>query len=116
MRPTPKLLQAVLPFEGKGLLTPAPLGDSINYRVPADMRGQLIYFRAGNSLADLVCVSLTRDGALFRQFPIGARASVHIPLAVIEDLEPGTIVEFFLAAPEGARGVIVLDVGLVEID
>lgn len=116
MRPTPRLLQAALAFTGKGLLQPSALGDAATYRVPADRRAQLIYFRAGNSLDALVCVSLLRDGHLLRYFPIGAQASVHIPLAVIEDLEPESLLEVHLAAPDRAKGVIILDVGLVEID
>jgi len=35
---------------------------------------------------------------------------------VIEDLEPDNVLEVHLAAPEGAEGVIFLDIGLVEID
>ena len=66
-------------------------------------------------LDQLVCVSLLRDGALLRLFPIGAKNSVHSPLAVIEDLEPNSVLEVQLAAPAGAEGVIILDIGLVEI-
>ena len=116
MRPRAKFIQAALPFVGQGLLNPKSLGKSAAYSVPSDQRAQLVYFRGGSSLADLVCVSLLRDGALLRLFPIGAKSTVHIPLAVIEDLEPGSVLEVQLAAPTGAEGVIFLDIGLVEVD
>lgn len=112
----PRFLQASLPFEGRGLTSPFSLGPHISYSVPAGARAQLIYFRAGNSLDALVCLSLTRDGAVIRHFPIGAKASLHVPLAVIEDLEAGSLLEVMLAAPEGAQGHVIFDIGLMEVD
>ena len=56
-----------------------------------------------------------KDGKVFRIFPIGAKASVHVPLAVVEDLFPESKVEVFVAAPEGVGGHVVLDIGLIEI-
>ena len=38
-----------------------------------------------------------------------------MPLAVVEDLFPDTKLEIFFAAPEGAAGTVVLDIGLMEI-
>lgn len=95
---------------------PSSLGESTTYRVPPDQRAQLIYFRAGNSSDELICVSLLRDGQLLRYFPIGARSSAHIPLAVVEDFEPESLLEVYLAAPQGATGVVFLDIGLVEVE
>ena len=112
----PRFIQASLPFEGRGLTSPFTLGPDSSYRVAGGMRAQLIYFRAGNSLDELVCLSLTRDGAVIRHFPIGAKASVHVPLAVIEELEPGSLLEVTLAAPDGARGHVIFDIGLMEVD
>jgi nitrite reductase/ring-hydroxylating ferredoxin subunit len=45
-----------------------------------------------------------RDGKPMRLFPIGARASTHVPLAVVEDIAPETLIEVFVAAPEGVAG------------
>jgi assimilatory nitrate reductase catalytic subunit len=50
-----------------------------------------------------------------RYFPIGARASTHVPLRVVEDLLGDTKVELHLAAPEGAIGSVVIDLGMVEV-
>jgi hypothetical protein len=116
MYPTAKFLQAVLAFEGKGLQHPFPLGKGAVYVAPADKRAQLIYLRAGQSLGELIYLSLVRDGRMVRLFPLGAKASMHVPLAVVEDIEPEGKLEVFLAAPEGAQGTVVFDIGIVEVD
>ena len=115
METTPRCLNGVFGFTGRGLAAAAPLDASLVYTVPADRRSQLIYFRAGNSADALIALTLMRDGKPMRTFPVGAKASVHVPLAVVEDLFPDNRVEVFVAAPEGASGEVVLDVGLLEI-
>jgi assimilatory nitrate reductase catalytic subunit len=60
-------------------------------------------------------VVLVRDGVPMRYFPIGARASIHVALAVVEDLDDGTVLELHLAAREGLTGTVVVDLGLVEV-
>jgi assimilatory nitrate reductase catalytic subunit len=59
---------------------------------------------------------LTRDGKPLRYFPIGAKASVHVPLAVVEDIFPESKLEVLVAAPEGVTGTVVVDFGLLESD
>jgi hypothetical protein len=115
METVPKFLQGVIPFEGAGLDKPMPLSAALVYVAPTDKRAQLIYFRAGNSSAELICLSLMRDGKLMRLFPIGAKADSHVSLAVVEDLAPETRLEVFVAAPPGAAGMVILDIGLMEI-
>jgi hypothetical protein len=111
----PKFLQGVYRFTGAGLNQPAPFQPAITYRVPSDKRSQLLYFRAGNPAEDLIYVLFLRDKKPMRYFPVGAKAGTHVELAVVEDLEPETLLEVLVAAPEGLSGSIVLDVGLVEI-
>ena len=115
MHSTPRFLQGVFPFEGKGLDRPAPLGAELSYVVPDGVTAQAVYFRGGNGAAELVCVFLVRDGAPMRYFPIGAKGDVHVPLRVVEDLVSGTAVELWLAAPAGVTGTVIVDLGLVEI-
>lgn len=110
---TPRILTGVHAFTGAGYGKPAPLG--VSYAVPGDRRAQMVYFRAGNSSAEMVSVMLTRDGAPMRMFPIAAKGAIHVPLAVVEDLQPDTKLDLLVAAPEGAGGTLVLDLGLVEI-
>ena len=111
---TPRLLQGVYDFTGKGLDAPLAI-DGLTYTVPPGAVGQPVYFRGGNSTAELICVVLTRDGAPMRYFPIGARASTHVALAVVKDLEDGSVLEVHLAAREGLTGTVVIDLGLVEV-
>jgi hypothetical protein len=111
----PRMLQAVCAFEGQGLQQLLPLAQPLGFTVAKDRRAQLIYFRAGNSTDELIYLVLTRNGAPMRYFPIGARGAAHTPLAVIEDILPGTHLEVLLAAPAGVAGTVVVDVGFLEI-
>jgi assimilatory nitrate reductase catalytic subunit len=100
---------------GLGLEKPVPIDDAMHYVVPFGSTAQAVYLRAGNSSAELVVVVLFRDGVPMRYFPIGARASLHVPLRVVEDLDGGTELDLRLAAAEGATGSVVIDFGLVEV-
>ena len=108
----PAFIQGIFAFTGGGYDAPVTL---TSYTVPADKRAQLIYIRAGNSTAELICLSMLRDGAMMRLFPVGAKAADHVSLAVVEDIHPDTRLEVAVAAPAGVSGVVILDVGLVEI-
>jgi len=112
---TPRFLQGVFTFEGKGLDRPAPIDPALSYVVPDGVTAQAVYFRGGNASAELICVVLVRDGKPMRYFPVGAKGDVHVPLRVLEDLPGGTTVELWLAAPDGLTGTVIVDLGLVEI-
>lgn len=111
----PTFLQGAYPFEGVGPDKPAPLHPDLTYTVPPGVTTQPLYFRGGNSTAELVSVVLVRDGAPMRWFPLGAKADTHVALAVVEDLDEGTVLELHVAAPEGLTGHVVVDLGLVEV-
>ena len=115
MQSTPRFLQGVFGFEGKGLDRPAPIAPELSYVVPDGLSTQAVYFRGGNAAAELITLVLVRDGRPMRYFPIGAKGDVHVPLRVVEDLTSGTTVELWLAAPAGVAGTVVVDLGLVEI-
>jgi hypothetical protein len=115
MEATPRFLNGVYPFAGKGYDKPAALNGTLAYAVPADKRAQLIYLRAGNSSSEMIYLTLMRDGKPMRYFPIGAKCSEHVPLAVVEDLFPETKLDVVLAAPSGVSGHLVVDIGLLEI-
>jgi hypothetical protein len=112
---TPRFLQGAFTFDGKGYDSPALLDGSLRYVVPAGSITQPVYFRGGNSTDELVSVVLMRDGAPMRYFPIGAKGDVHVPLRVVEDLIADTVIEVFIAAPDGVSGTVFIDIGLVEI-
>jgi len=111
----PQFLQGVFAFQGAGYHKPALLDPSLAYVVPADKRAQLIYLRAGNSSDDMVFIALMQDGKPVRLFPVAARGATHVPLAVVEDLQPDTRIELRLAAPTGGAGTAVIDLGMIEI-
>jgi hypothetical protein len=111
----PQFLQGTYPFVGAGYEKLGPLSDKLVYRVPSDKRTQLIYLRAGNSCTEMVYLVLMRDGQPMRYFPITAKGAEHVPLAVVEDIFPETRLEVFFAAPSGAEGTLVIDIGMLEI-
>jgi hypothetical protein len=115
METTPRFLNGVFQFEGRGLTAPALLHPSLTYTVPSDRRAQLIYFRAGHSADALVNLVLLRAGKPMRMFPLGAKGAMHVPLAVVEDIFPETVLELHIAAPPGVSGEVVVDIGLMEV-
>ena len=112
---TPRFLNGAYAFTGAGYDRPSLLDPALVYVVPADRRAQMIYLRAGNSSGGLVALTLMQNDQVARIFPVGAKASVHVPLAVVEDLQPDTRIEVFCAAEPGASGTVVLDLGIIEI-
>ena len=114
MHSTPRTISGVFPFEGAGMDKPAPVSPELSYVVPEGVVSQALYFRGGNSSDELVSLVLMRDGVAMRYFPIGAKADVHVPLRVVEDIDGGSAVELRLLAPEGLTGTLVVDLGLVE--
>jgi len=114
---TPWFLQGIYRFEGAGLDAPFLLDPSLTYTVPPGSSTQPVYFRGGNSCAEMVYVTLVRDGVAVGYFPIAAKGATHVSLRVVEDLLSDTVIEVFAAATQGVTGslVVVVDVGLVEI-
>jgi len=111
----PVFLQGIYEAVGAGADKPALLHPSLTYTVPPGVTTQPLYFRGGNGTDELVTVVLARDGLPMRYFPIGAKAAVHVQLAVVEDLDEGTVLELQVAAPDGLAGTVVVDLGLVEV-
>lgn len=107
-------LQGIFPFEGIGMEKPVPLHGDLAHFVPDGVVNQTLYFRGGNSSSELIAVVLMRDGVPMRYFPIGAKGDVHVPLRVVEDIDGGSMIELFIAAPAGVRGSVVVDLGMVE--
>jgi assimilatory nitrate reductase catalytic subunit len=110
-----RFLQGIYQFTGTGIDKPAPLDAALSYVVPDGSVAQALYFRGGNTADELIALVLMRDGVPMRYFPMGAKADVHVPLRVVEDLEGGTAIELYIAAPEGLTGSVIVDVGLVEV-
>lgn len=111
----PRFIQGVFAFEGRGLERPEPLQPLARHTVARDRRAQLIYFRGGNSSPELIYLVLRQNERPIRYFPLGAKAGAHIPLAIVEDIQPEALIDLLVAAPEGLRGSVLLDIGLMEI-
>ncbi|WNG85565.1 molybdopterin oxidoreductase [Mycobacterium sp. ITM-2016-00317] len=111
---TPQFLQGAFTFEGGGYDKPVPI-DAPRYVVPAGAVTQPVYFRGGNSTEEMITVVLFRDGVPMRYFPIAAKGATHVALRVVEDLLGDTVLELYVAAPDGVKGTVMLDLGLVEI-
>ena len=107
-------LQGIFPFDGAGLEKAVPIHSQLSHFVPDGVINQTLYFRGGNSSAELITVVLMRDGVPMRYFPIGARGDVHVPLRVVEDIDGGSLIELRLLADTGVSGSVVVDMGMVE--
>ena len=108
-------IQGLFSYVGSGLGNPIPFTSPVMYIVPPDKRAQTIYFRAGNPSPEMIYVVLTRRGHPMRYFPVGAKGAIHVPLAVLEDIPPGTPVELLVGAPQGTESSLLIDVGFMEI-
>jgi hypothetical protein len=115
MLENPRFIQGVFVFEGRGLERPEPLRPEASYKAPSDRRAQLVYFRGGNSAPEMVYVVLRQNERPMRYFPIGAKSATHVPLAIVEDILPEARVDILLAAPDGVKGTLMLDIGLMEV-
>ena len=108
---TPVLLQTIVEFEGRGLTEPMPIG--LSYVVRDGHTAGMFYFRAGSTVSGMVNVSILRDGKLMRYFPMAPNSTIHVSLAIVEELPERTHIEV-LAAGEGS-GTLILDVGYLEV-
>jgi len=113
---SPKFLQGVFPFAGRGMFDAAPLDDTLVYTVPDGKTAEVVYFRAGNLSDDLIYFSLTRNDQSIRYFPVGPKGDVHVSLAVVEPHFAGERLGICLAAPRGLAGTVIVDMGIVEIE
>lgn len=116
MHETHKFFIGMFAFEGRGLETPVSLEPKAVYTVPPDKRAQFIYGRIGNPTAEFLYVALQRDSKSMRLFPCGPKSGIHVPLAIIDDCLPGSIVELKIAAPAGLAAKVMIDVGFVEFE
>lgn len=115
MLETPRFIQGMFAFEGRGLENPTSFTPKLTYQVPGDKRAQFVYCRVGNPTPEFLYVVMNRDGQPMRLIPCGAKAGIHVPLAIVDDILPDTVLEITVAAPERLVAKLMIDVGLVEI-
>jgi hypothetical protein len=112
---TPKFVQGVFVYKGRGLSESVPLTPTARYKVSFDKRAQLIYLRAGNSVDSMIYLALYKSDKPMRFFPIGAKGAIHVQLAIVEDIDPESELELRVGAPDGVEGVVLVDLGLLEL-
>ncbi len=107
---TTVLLQTITDLEGEGLDSPKELG--LSHTVSHGCTAGVQYVRAGNTAGGMANVTLLRNGKVMRYFPVAAGGAVHMPLAIVGELRPGTKIEV-VAASEGS---LTLDIGILEVN
>jgi assimilatory nitrate reductase catalytic subunit len=111
---TPRFLQGVFPFVGRGIYESEAVEHDLEYVVPDGHRARVLYVRLGNHALGLIYLTLTANGSPIRYFPVGPQGALHIPLAIQEAHPAGTKLTFSLAAERGVSGTLILDVGIEE--
>ena len=108
---TTVLLQTITTVEGVGLDSPSPL--NLTYTVPQGCTAGVQYVRAGNAAGGMVNITLLKDGKAVRYFPISAGGATHVPLSIVDELQPGTGIS--VAATGEGSGTLILDIGVLEV-
>jgi len=109
---TTVLLQTISEIEGEGLHAPQPL--NLSYTVPQGCSAGVQYVRAGSTVTGMTNVTLLKNGKVMRYVPVAAGGVIHVPLAIVDDLQTGTEIEV-VAAAEGS-GTLILDIGVLEVN
>lgn len=109
---TTVLLQTITAIEGEGLDSPKSL--NLTYTVPQGCSAGVQYVRVGSTVTGITNITLLKNGKVMRYVPVAARSTVHVPLAIVDELRPGTGIEI-VAAAEGS-GTLILDIGILEVN
>ena len=106
------LLQTITDIEGEGIDSPQDL--NLTYSVSQGCTAGVQYVRAGNTTEGMINITVFKDGKAMRYVPVAAGGAIHVPLAIVDELQPGTEISITVAA-EGS-GKLILDVGFLEVN
>ncbi len=109
---TTVLLQTIADIEGEGLDSPQPL--NLSYAVPQGCTAGVQYVRAGSTVQGMANITLLQNGKVMRYVPVAAGGAMHVPLAIVDELRPGTEISISVAAQ--GSGKLILDVGILEVN
>ncbi len=112
---SPRFLQGVFPFIGAGITERVVLAPEAEYTVPEGHKAEVLYLRAGNHTESLIYLTLCANGRPLRYFPLGKSEATHISLAIVEAHPAGTRLSLQISAPRGEEGLVIVDVGLLEL-
>jgi hypothetical protein len=110
---TTVLLQTITNVEGEGLDSPSQL--DLSYTVSQGCTAGVQYVRAGSTLPGMLNITLLQNDKVMRYVPVAAGSAMHVPLAIVDELQPGTEISIAVAAEEGS-GTLILDVGILEVN
>jgi hypothetical protein len=86
-RYTTVLLQTIIDIEGEGIDSPQDL--NLTYSVSQGCIAGVQYVRAGNTTEGMINITVLKDGKVMRYVPVAAGGAMHVPLAIIDELQPG---------------------------
>ena len=112
MANTTVLLQTITNIEGEGIDSPQDL--NLTYTVSQGCTAGVQYVRAGNTTEGMINITVLKDGKAMRYVPVAAGGAMHVPLAIVDELQPGT--EFSIAAAAVRSGTLILDIGILEVN
>ena len=96
---TTVLLQTITDIEGEGIDSPQDL--NLTYSVSQGCTAGVQYVRVGTTTKGMINVTVPKAGKAMRYVPVAAGSAIHVPLAIVDDLQPGTEI-FIAAAGEGS--------------
>jgi hypothetical protein len=109
---TTVLLQTITDIEGEGIDSPQDL--YLTYSVSQGCTAGVQYVRAGNTTEGMINITVLKDGKAMRYVPVAAGGAIYVPLAIVDELQPGT--EISIAAAAKGSGKLILDVGILEVN
>lgn len=112
---TPRFLQGAFPFVGAGITERVSLSNEAEYTVPESRTAEVLYLRAGNHTGSLIYLTLCANNRPIRYFPLGNGEAIHIPLAIVETHPAGTTLSLQISAARGEEGLVIIDLGLLEL-
>ena len=71
-------------------------------------------FRVGNTTEGTINITVLEDGEVMRYVLVAAEGAMHVPLAIVDELQPGT--EISITAAAERSGKLTLDVGILEVN
>ena len=111
----PRFIQGTFPFVGAGITERVSLAPDAEYTVPKGRQTEVLYLRAGNHTESLIYLTLCANGRPIRYFPLGKSEAMHIPLAIVEAHLAGTHLSLEISATRGESGLVIVDVGMLEL-
>jgi assimilatory nitrate reductase catalytic subunit len=109
---TTVLLQTITDIEGEGIDSPQDL--NLTYSILQGCTAGVQYVRAGNTTEGMINITVLNDGKAMRYMPVAAGSAIHVPLSIVDELQPGT--EISIAAAAERSGKLILDVGILEVN